>query len=198
MDTPQSWFIIASGPSLTREDVESLKGQRVLVINDNYLLAPWSAVLYACDGHWWDWHADRPELKAFKGRKITQDEDAAKRYGLEHIRGVDEPGLSSDPACIHMGSNSGIQAINLAYHLGARRVVLLGFDMQATGGKTHWHGKHPGEDGGYSPWHKWLWRYQLVADDAKRMGFEIINATRETALTCFPRKPLASLLPARA
>lgn len=196
MDTAQSWFIIASGPSLTVEDVNSLKGQRVICINDNYRLAPWADVLYACDGHWWDWHHDREELKAFKGRKITQDEAAANRYGLEYIKSVDAPGLSRDPAYIHQGSNSGIQAINLAYHLGARRVVLLGYDMQATGDKAHWFGDHP--TGFRSKWDRWIPLYQRVADDAKLMGLEIINATRETALTCFQRKPLSSLLPGPA
>jgi hypothetical protein len=189
-------FIIASGPSLTVEDVNAIRNQPTIAINDNYLLAPWADVLYACDVCWWDWHAEG--LKSFKGRKITQDKEAAEKYGLEYIRSVDADGLSRDPSCIHKGSNSGIQAINLAYHLGARRIVLLGFDMQATGGKTHWHGKHPGESADYGPWHKWLWRYQLVADDAKRMGLEIVNASRETALTCFPRVPLSSLLPVQA
>jgi len=187
------WFIVGSGPSLTRADVESLRGYRVLVINDNYALAPFADVLYAADPIWWDWHAER--VKSFKGRKITQDKEAAEKYGLEYIRSVDADGLSRDPACIYKGSNSGIQAINLACHLGANRIVLLGYDMQATGGKTHWHGKHPNESGDYGPWHKWMWRYELVARDARDMGVEIINATRETALACFPRKPLSSLLP---
>jgi hypothetical protein len=184
---------------LTSEDVASLRGQRVLCINDNYLMAPWADVLYASDPQWWEWHAGSPELKAFPGRKITQDEEAAKKYGLEYIEGVDEPGLSRDPARIHTGANSGIAAINLAAHW-TRRIVLLGFDMQATGGKAHWFGNHPGclRTPPATWWHKWLWRYQLVADDAARMGIEIINATRETALTCFPRKPLSSLLPAPA
>jgi len=190
-----SWFVIASGPSLTAEDVALLEGQRVVAINDNYILAPWATVLYGADPIWWEWHAERAELKAFKGRKITQDKEAAERYGLEYIRSVDADGLSRDPAYVHKGSNSGIQAINLAYHFGARRIVLLGFDMQATGGKAHWFGDHP--NGFRSNWEKWLWRYQFVADDAQRMGLEIINASRETALRCFPRAPLSSLLPDR-
>ena len=189
-----TWFIIASGPSLTVEDVNSIRGERVVVVNNNYLLAPWADALYACDLSWWDWHAERKELKAFKGRKITQDKEAADRYGLEYIRSVNENGLSRDPTYIHAGSNSGIQAINLAYHFGARRIVLLGYDMQASGGKLRWHGKHPGESDDYGPWHKWLWRYELVAKDARDMGLEIINASKETALKCFPRAPLASLL----
>jgi hypothetical protein len=194
MDTRTSWFIIASGPSLTAEDVDSLKGQCVICINDNYLRAPWADVLYACDGQWWNGTAT--ELKAFKGRKITQDKEAADKYVLEYIESVDAPGLSRDPSYIHKGSNSGIQAINLACHFGARRIVLLGYDMQATGGKSHWFGEHPNNF--RSSWHRWLPLYERVAADARQMDIEIINATRETALTCFPRQPLSSLLPAQA
>lgn len=186
--------MIASGPSLCAEDVNRLKGRRVLAINNNYQMAPWAEVLYACDGHWWGWHAGRPELEAFKGRKFTQDKEAAQKYGLEYVEGVDEPGLSARLGRIHLGSNSGIQAINLAYHLGAIRIVLLGFDMQATEGKKHWHEDHPNQDGDYGPWHKWIWRYELVASDAKRLGIEIFNCSRQTALKCFPRLPLSSLL----
>lgn len=200
MDTRTNWFIIASGPSLTAEDVNLLRGQRVLCINDNYRLAPWAEVLYACDEIWWDRHHDQPELMAFCGRKITRDQEASKKYGIEYIKSVDEPGLSGDSTYIHEGSNSGIQAINLACHFGARRIVLLGYDMQATRGKAHWFGEHAWHDQNRvrDHWHKWLWRYERVAEDAARMGIEIINATRETALTCFPRKPLSSLLPDQA
>lgn len=38
-----------------------------------------------------------------------------------------KPGLSTDPATIHTG-NSSYGALGLAYHLGARRVVLVGVD----------------------------------------------------------------------
>jgi hypothetical protein len=191
-DMKTSWYIVASGPSLTVEDVNAIKGQNVIVINDNYLLAPWASVLYACDGQWWDWHQSRNELKDFKGRKLTQDKEAANRYGLEYIESVDAPGLSKDINYIHMGSNSGIQAINLAYHFGANRIILLGYDMQATDNKSHWFGDHP--NGFRSYWHRWLPIYKAVADDANKMNLEIINASRETALTCFARVSLNDIL----
>lgn len=193
MDTKPTWYIIASGPSLTKADVESIKGQKVIAINDNYIMAPWSGILYACDGTWWDWHSERAELKAFKGRKITQDKEASERYNLEYIESVDAPGLSRDPKYVNKGSNSGIQAINLACHLGAHRIVLLGYDMQHDGVKSHWFGEHPNTV--KPPVHRWLRHYEFVARDAEKMGIEIINATKETALTCFQRKPLSSLLP---
>jgi hypothetical protein len=192
VDTKTSWYIVASGPSLTKTDVEAIKGRNVIVINDNYLLAPWADVLYACDGHWWDWHQDRKELKEFKGRKVTQDKEASERYKLEYIESVDLDGLSRNKDFVAKGSNSGIQAINLACHLGATRIVLLGYDMQHDGVKSHWFGEHPNTF--KPPVHRWLRHYEFVARDAKEMGVEIINATRETALTCFERKSLEEVL----
>ena len=172
--------------------MELIKGQNVIAINDNYLIAPFATVLYACDGHWWDWHSERAELKAFEGRKITQDKEASERYNLEYIESVDASGLTANPKQISKGSNSGIQAINLAVHLGAKRIVLLGYDMQHDGVKSHWFGEHPNEF--KPPVHRWLRHYDFVAKDAEKMGVEIINATRETALTCFARKKLEEVL----
>ena len=189
---------------MTKDDVNLLKGQKVIAINDNYLLAPWADVLYACDPIWWTWHNERPELKAFQGQKWTQNESwdpDEKRIVEQHhaLRWIDskcEMGLSTDPAYIHQGSNSGIQAINLAYHFGARRIVLLGFDMMETGGKAHWFGEHPNKS--HPKFSNLLKFYQHVSEQAPTIGLEIINATRETALTCFQKEPLSSLLPDQA
>lgn len=60
--------------------------------------------------------------------------------------------------------------------------------MQATGGQSHWFGDHPNHL--RSHWRRWLPLYESVARDAEQMDIEIINATRETALTCFRRMPL--------
>lgn len=187
-ENKKKWAIIASGPSLTKEDVDRVKSLNVIVINDNYKLAPWADILYACDPQWWDWH----DGVDFKGKKYTQDKESADKYGLNYIEGVNEYGLSESPKKIHTGSNSGIQAINLAYHLGAREIILLGYDQQATGGKSHWFGDHP--NGVVSNWSKWTGLYADVAKHAEELGLKIINCTRETSLTCFTRKSLEDVL----
>lgn len=87
---------------------------------------------------------------------------------------------------IHWGGNSGYQCINLAYLWGARRIVLLGFDMQRTDGKAHWFGDHPQGLHNNSPYDKWLRNFDRLAADLKAEGVEVINATRKTALRCFP------------
>jgi hypothetical protein len=69
------FVLVASGPSLTKEQVDHCKGKaQAIAINDSYKLAPWAQHMYACDQQWWGWHEDDPELLAFKGKKWTQDQ----------------------------------------------------------------------------------------------------------------------------
>jgi hypothetical protein len=187
------FVLIASGPSLTQEQVNQCRGRAtVIAINDNYLMAPWADYLYFCDGKWYQWHKDKPEFKNFKGKIITQDEKAAKEGGFEYMPSRPEEGLSTEPGFIHQGSNSGYQAINLAYHLGGRRILLIGYDVQFTGGKAHWFGEHP--DKVRSSYKSWFRHYDKIAKDAEKSDLEIINCTLDTALTCFPRRNLGLAL----
>lgn len=95
------------------------------------------------------------------------------------------------------GGNSGFQAVNLAYLLGYTRIILLGYDMQLTGGQTHWHGDHDFE-GATNPvkntFKGWIPAFNKVAQELKSVGVEVINASRKTALECFPRVSLEEAL----
>lgn len=187
------FFLIASGPSLTQSDVDAIKGKgAVIAINDNYLMAPWADYLYFCDPKWFNWHYERQEFIHFKGIIYTQDKKTAEENGYNYIASKSAEGLSESPEVIHQGSNSGYQAINLAYHLGARKVILLGYDMQTTDGKAHWFGHHP--DKVVSSHNSWLRHYDSLAKHAKKLDLEIVNCSRQTALTCFERKPLETVL----
>ena len=132
-------------------------------------------------------------MAVFGGRKITRDEHAAEKYGLEYIKSSPSLGLSLDPQVINEGCNGGYQAINLALHLGAKKILLIGYDMQlGSSGQTHWFGDHP--DGMPPPVDMFAQMYPSLADHAQRIGLEIINCSIETALTCFRRESLASAL----
>ena len=84
--------------------------------------------------------------------------------------------------------NSGAGAVALAIKRGAQRVILLGYDMQYTGGKRHWHGDHPAKLGNAGKVADWPAQFEQLRRD--HPGIEIINCSRETALTCFPRQSL--------
>jgi hypothetical protein len=181
--------VVASGPSLTADDVDYCRNRAaVIVVNDNYKLAPWADVLYAADPEWWDLHQG---AASFNGLRVTQDAGAARRWRLHYIESVDRQGFSLEPGRIHRGDNSGFQAVNLAVLANCSPIVLLGFDMKM-GAKRHWFGDHPGALNKASP-------YQLFASafneaSQRQPDLEILNATRETALECYPRVELRAVI----
>ena len=194
--------VIASGPSLDEAQCEMVRawrhasfGRHVIVVNTSFRRAPWADVLYACDGVWWVHyfdHVDRGLWEPFQQERWTQERDAALRYGLRWIESSASPGLGRRPGLIHQGGNGGYQAINLAVQRGAKRVLLLGFDMQG----THWHGVHPRPLANTRPYLFQVWRKNFIrlAADLKQDGIEVLNCTPGSALDVFPMADLAEAL----
>lgn len=199
----ETFVCIGSGPSLTAADVDFCRGKaRVIAINDAYKLAPWADVLYACDNKWWAW-AD----KNYKGNHPTFRDCSAHQTGHKYtlkpypkvrlLRG-NEPGLdyglSLDPRILRTGFNSGYQAINLAVHLGAARIVLLGYDMRVNEKKRshdHFFGQHP--DHTVPPMAACLTAFKTLVKPLSEAGIEIVNCTPGSALQSFPMRPLAEV-----
>lgn len=192
----QSCIVAAPGPSLplTVDDAKA-SGLPVLVVQDAWRLMPWADVLYGCDGTWWD-HHNGTEFQGEKWSSHSLNDghcndklDAARKYGLKLVRGVDAPGFSLDPRHIHYGQNSGFQAVNLAILFGATHIVLIGFDMQMTDGKAHFFGDHPKPLTTRSPYDVFIREFERAAKMLPA-HIKIYNATPTTALTCFPKGPL--------
>jgi hypothetical protein len=182
---------MATGPSLTPEDVDYVRGKATtVVINDAFRLAPWADALYACDAKWWYWHWLKG-AREFAGLKFSLDSSAKRYPGVQVLRNTGETGLELDPSGVRTGRNSGYQAIGVAVHLGAKKVVLLGYDMNGDG---HFFGRHP--DGTKPPFNVCLQRFTTLVDPLKQAGVEVVNCTPNTALTCFPCAPLRETLPA--
>lgn len=193
------WVVIASGPSLKKKDCEAVKrwreganDRKVAVVNTTYQMAPWADVLYACDGAWWDHHI-KDVLNVFQGELWTQDEQASNKYALNKVVGQKAIGLGHDK--VHYGSNSGYQTINLVYLFGAVKIILLGFDMKyGAKGKVHWHGDHVGSLNRGCPVGTFIKNFPALAEDLNKEGISVINATRDTALDCFPKTSLEDAL----
>lgn len=194
---PRLWsgetaVLIASGSSLTQEDVDWCQGKaRVLAVNDSYRKAPWADLLYASDPRWWDSARGADE---FAGMRVTQCGSTAARWGLTRVAGRVGAGLSCDPALIHFGGNSGFAAANLAALLGAARLLLLGYDMKG----AHWFGWHPPPltNPREHTFRKWREAFRIAAPDFERLGVEVLNCSPGSALDCFPRSTIREALPA--
>lgn len=183
---------IGGGPSLTTADVERCRGRvaGAIAINDAYRLAPWADVLYAADERWWTWHQGAPD---FTGRKYSLQPGAARWPGVQVLQNTGDDGLETEPTGLKTGRNGGYQAINLAVHLGAVRVLLLGYDMgpDATG-RTHWFGDHPQRI--ESPYATFLAKFERMVTPLSQLGIEVFNCSRRTALTVFPCRSLDEVL----
>jgi hypothetical protein len=136
----------------------------------------------------------RDVLRIFAGELWTVSENARQRFGLYWMRCGKDAGFTDEPDTINGGGNSGFQALHLAATFGARKIILLGYDMQRTGGELHWHGKHWGGLPSGNGFPSWIRNFGPLATDLRRRGIDVINATRETALKCFPRQTLEEVL----
>lgn len=127
---PETVVCIGTGPSLTADRVQVArdKGFRLFVCNNGFKLAPDAELLYAVNGEWWDYYYD--EVRALPCQKWTTNRTAADRYGLTWIAERAGDGLSTDPAYIHHGHGGGYSLVSMAHRMGARRVLLLGYDLR--------------------------------------------------------------------
>ncbi len=177
------WIVIASGPSLTRVDCDLLRGVgKTIAVNNAVFYAPWADILYAGDAAWWKVYG--PDVSWFKGERVTHQEYKNTRVfkGSNRFK--------------RFGGNSGHQALQYAIHIGARRVAIIGFDHQHTGGRAHFHKDHVRQTeiggelvllGNAACSDHWIKIMNGTASDAKAMGIEIVNLSRQTALDCFPQ-----------
>lgn len=184
--------VLGSGPSLSRADVELCRPlDGVVAVNDAYTLAPWATALYAGDRKWWHWHKGVP---GFLGRRYT-----VQAYpGVEVLRQGPDTGLCLDPTRLALGRNSVYQAINLAVHFGATRILLLGVDMSngpradGKGRSDHFFGHHP--DNSAPQFSICLARFETLVQPLAKAGVEVLNCSRRTALDVFPRVALEEAL----
>ena len=191
----QTVFCIAGGASLTKQQVKYSKGYRTIAINDAYKLAPHADILYACDAQWWRWHNGCPEFKGYKLQHDVAEKDdtsamATPYPGIDIILSNGLTGFSSRTNRIRTGGNSGYQAIHIAMHLGAKQIILLGYDMHARGDKSHWFGEHPNGKQRDSRYDEWIPRFCHLQDAALDRGIEIINCTPDSDLNHFRKGKL--------
>lgn len=176
------WLIVATGPSFRRADADLFRDKvTLLTVNCGIFFAPWAHYQFAADSVWWRHYG--PKIGWFKGHRVSRTHRAP---GMETWRGKDWK---------RTGGNSGHMAIQYAVDQGAKNILLLGFDQQKTGGRAHCHVDHPKMDeggkrtnmanaGGIRSWPRMMARTAMELDD---LGVNVINLSRETALTCFSR-----------
>ena len=203
---PQAWaggtcVILAGGPSLKGVDLKPLRGKvRVIAINDSGQRAPWADVCYFGDPPWWQMQQAQNPRSAdgflsfhdmiYKAFWVTIA-NFGEHPQVHCLWSTGQRGLEANPTALRTGSNSGYATINLAYHYGAKRIILLGYDMQCRGAVTHWH-NGPREPAPLfsTLLNSFLTHFDSLVHPLRDAGVEVINSTPDSALRCWPYLPL--------
>ena len=81
-------------------------------------------------------------------------------------------------------------------NLGARRILLLGYDLGRWEGQpTHFFGEHPSKLNKDSPYASFRAYYETLLEPLTHLGVTLVNCSRKTALKCVRRMPLREALP---
>ena len=199
-------YILGGGPSLGNMPLALLRGHRVLGVNQAFTLDN-VPVTYSGDRRWYHWNVDK--LRSYQGILYTSYPSFVPnpKYKPINVGRISRYGISDKSrSSVCWNGNSGASAINVAYWLGAKRVVLLGFDMGRQGRKWNWHTEYPtypaidpvtGRGRGKSPYRQFMKCWDAVARDAKKLGIEILNATPAGNLNKFPRVKLEDICKTR-
>jgi len=198
--------IIAAGPSLTREQCDTVRGlgYEAVAINESWRLTPGAFAHYICDWQYARWKMPRPEALHPKTLRIIgtwPPNGATPEMGwmekLQLHRLHIEPGknrLMWNDHCIGAGGNSAFQMLNWVLRCGCRDIIFLGLDCHTP--NMHWHGSHDHPEKPIQKDHtleRWKVAFHNAAQDPKLRGVRIYNCSPSTALNAFPCMPLDML-----
>ncbi|HUS88041.1 MAG TPA: hypothetical protein VMW91_01515 [Desulfosporosinus sp.] len=134
-------FILGGGSSLRDWDIDVLKGERVVGVNDAYIHGPYVCdVCVFGDFKWYKVHFNGLVNYAKNGGCVVTNcpQTVNERFPWLYRMGREARGLHHN--ALGWNTNTGSSALNLALILGAKTVYLLGFDMKlGLDGRSNWH-----------------------------------------------------------
>lgn len=184
-------YIVGGGSSLKDFDFNQLQNKIVIAINKAFLYIPFAQVLYWSDTRFFEWY--EKEIEQFKGIKVTCRPEP-KRANIINLLNTGKNGLETMSYGIRDGGNSGYAAINLAYHLGAKTIILLGFDMYTNGKETHWHDGYTSTANTDVMSKLMIPNFDTLVSPLEKRKVKIYNASLNSKLECFPKITIENAL----
>lgn len=185
-------YIIGGGPSLRGFNWERLAKERTVGCNAAYTHG--AALCNYClfsDELFWKHNSEGLEQYAqLGGKPVTHCEyvPADRPWLASMARNLTT--MTADGYSLYQGygGNSGSAAIHLALLLGAKRVLLLGFDGKlGADGKSNWH-ERTLERPNAAVYTKFEEAFDYIAANFKRVfpGTEVLNCNPDSAYRQFP------------
>lgn len=198
-------FIVGGGNSLEGFNFNLLKDKKVIVINKSLTKVPFAQVLYFSDYRFYMWAIgaldnDTTLIKAFKeynGFIYTiaplKKDTLLKDRKIINLFNSGTTGLDTRNGYLKNGGNSGYAAINLAYHLGAKRIILMGYDMKFTKGKSHFHEGYLSKQSD-KVYKRFIEPFNSLSLLAEQLHLPIYNTSLNSDLPYFKKIPIEHFL----
>ncbi len=179
------------------EYLQQLHNKNVIGVNIAFMLGKWVSVLYFEDSTFYRIH--REAINKFRNLKVTSLNHMPRPIihttrNIKRMKRDMRLGLSNNNSVIRWNHNSGGAAINFATLAGAKRILLLGFDMKPVDDKTHWHSGFYTNATTKTNFKRFMRSFPQIAADAKRDKIEILNVSPDSALEDFPKVKLEEVL----
>ena len=173
-------------PSAYSPYLKPLHDRHVIGINMSYQIGDWIDLMFFGDRSFFG--RVKGDLPYFPGLKVTcasSFNQVKKVPGVKYMKRLARKrtyGISTVPGTVCWNLNSGAAAISVAVQAGVKRIILLGFDMKPSEGKRHWHQLYGVAKNKSLPYHNHLKAFPKIAEDAQKLGVEILNASPDSAI----------------
>lgn len=185
--------------SIYSKYLKPLHDKHVIGVNVSFMLGDWISALYFCDKSFYRIH--RKRINEFRNLKVTCVNSIERKLlpstlNIKRMKRDNRLGLSKKADTICWNFNSGAAAIDFAIHTGAKRIMLLGFDMKPVEGRTHFHqgfqtyGK-PTRDVVFN---RFLKVFPQIEKEATNRGVQILNVNKDSAIEAFKKVDLKDVL----
>lgn len=168
--------VLCTGPSLSQAVVDSVRGMRVIAVNNAYEMAPWAEALAANDMAWWK---HNPKARDFAGRKFTTNV-------LPGVERVISSGVLTE-------SCSGVLGLEVAKIIGAipgDPIYLFGVDFHG----SHYFGEYTNGLKNTTDARRKIHAKQFENWAKANPRYTVFNATPGSALRAFPMARLENVL----
>ncbi len=205
-------FIIATGPSLTMQDIESLKDEYTISMNSICKLydeTEWRPTYYAIQDSF-VFNNMQDILRAHKEVPVFISDYVLHRFKREKdwiefptdvkyhsvVLHKDYFSKFSDDAydIVYDGYSIAYSCIELAVYMGFKEIYLLGADCTYLGEKEHFVDSGVEDRARKYATPKLIVGYEKVKEYADSHGIKVYNATRGGVLEVFPRVALEDVL----
>lgn len=180
--------LVGGGPSLIGFNFSQLKSKQVYVVGINQAIfdAP------CCAGVSADvmfMHQRRAPLEEYatKFPVYACVPESIHPTKMVHLDKRWKNAFSEHPSVINTVGSSGFAALNVAYLMKARRIILLGFDycVLNRGRSHHYHNKYPWHRRTTGEWPRWAAGYETALPQLRAANIEVINASPQSAIKAF-------------